>query len=191
MSVGILRASRKLIGKRELIHRDLILVRVTCPCSIHQRYGFVLFVLFQDGEGPRVQLGIFPAGIERCHPANRQQSVFVTNFRHQQTEILKECHVVRNRIAVWQNPLGIFEIEMDQARHVVPAAQIKRQDVIAKVVRKLLHLIRERMRFNERHALDRILRPAFCLRDCLEQVAPPERFLGRFGFRHVERQRMF
>ena len=76
-------------------------------------------------------LGIFPARVKRGHAANRKCSAFVTNFRQQLPQPLEEGHIVRNRIAIRKHPFGIVQIEVDQAGHVVPAAQIQAEDVLA------------------------------------------------------------
>jgi len=112
--------------------------------------------------------------------------VLVANFRHQSAEVLKKCHVVRNRVAIGQYPLGIFEHEIDQRRHVIPAAQVQSQTVIAQVEEKFLHLVGERVRFHQRHALDVILGQAFGIREGLEEIAPPQRLFGGFTLRDVD-----
>ena len=44
---------------------------------------------------------------------------------------------------------------------MVQAAKIQSKDVVTPVVRELLHLVRERMRFDERHAFDRVFGQPF------------------------------
>jgi hypothetical protein len=34
----------ELVGSRKLLHRDLVLIGMSGPCSVHQAVGFVLFV---------------------------------------------------------------------------------------------------------------------------------------------------
>ncbi len=80
---------------------------------------------------------------------------------------------------------------MDQAGHVVPAAEIQAQDVLPQIPGKLFHLKSERVRFDQRHALDGICGQAFQPGDHLKKIAPPKSFVGRFGFRDVNAQRMF
>src|SRR5258707_3320374 len=79
---------------------------------------------------------------------------------------------------------------MDQAGHVVPAAEIQPHDVVAKIPRKLFHLKSERMRFDQRHALDGIRWQALEAGNHLEKIAPPESLIGGFGFREVNAQRL-
>jgi hypothetical protein len=52
----------QLIGSRELLHGDFVLIGVTGPCAVHQRHGFVFLVFFKDGQGACVEFGIFAAG---------------------------------------------------------------------------------------------------------------------------------
>src|SRR5207245_11073345 len=99
---------------------------------------------------------------------------------NQFAQVLEKLNVVRDGVAIRQHPIGVVEIKVDQAGHVVPAAQVQSDDVIAEVVGKLLHLKRQGMRFNQRHALDVVVRQDAPLRESLEQIAPPQRFLSRF-----------
>jgi len=50
-----------------------------------------------------------------------------------------------NGVAIGQDPIGILDVEMDETRHVVPAAEVQADDVIAQVIDELLHLVRERV----------------------------------------------
>ena len=70
---------------------------------------------------------------------------------------------------------------MDQAGHVIPAAQIEREECVAQIVGELFHLIGQRMRFHQRHALDVVAAASPSHGQGVEQIAPPERFFGRFG----------
>src|ERR1700687_6456563 len=79
---------------------------------------------------------------------------------------------------------------MDQAGYIVPAAEIQPHDVGSKIPRKLFNLKCERMRFDQRHALDGIRWQALEAGNHLEKIAPPERFVGGFGFRNVNAERM-
>ncbi len=145
MSAGVSGARLKLIRSRELAYRDFVLIGMARPRPVHQRVGLVLFVFSKNLQRPRVQFRIFAARVKRGHPADRQHPVFVANVRQKIAQSLKERHVVRNGVAVGQNPLGVFEIEVDQAGHVIPAAQIQSHDVVAKIPGKLFHLKSERM----------------------------------------------
>ena len=75
---------------------------------------------------------------------------------------------------------------MDQAGHVIPSAEVQSKNVVAEVVQKLLHLERQWMRLNQRHALDVIARPSPRLGDSLKDIAPPQRLFRRFRFGNVE-----
>src|SRR5258706_13992013 len=79
---------------------------------------------------------------------------------------------------------------MDQAGHVVPAAEIQPHDMVAKIPRKFFHLKSQRMRFDQRHALDGIRWQALEAGNHLEKIAPPESLIGGFGFRNVKEKRM-
>ena len=79
---------------------------------------------------------------------------------------------------------------MDQAGHVVPASEIQSHNVVAKIPSKFLHLKCQRMRFDQRHALDGIRGQTFESRNHLEQIAPPKCLVRGFGFRNVNAQRM-
>ena len=63
--------------------------------------------------------------------------------------------------------------------------------MVAQIVDKLFHLMRQGMGFDQRHALDVALGPSFCFFDCVKQIAPPDRFFCRFRFGNVESQRVF
>src|SRR5829696_3845770 len=88
----------KLIRKRELLHRDLVLIGMSGPGPIHKAVGLVLLVFGEHAKRPRVQFWISAAGVKSRHAANRQYSVFVTSLSQQLAQILKERHVVRNRV---------------------------------------------------------------------------------------------
>ena len=80
---------------------------------------------------------------------------------------------------------------MDQAGHVIPAAQIQPEDVVAQVVEELLHLKGHRMRLDQRHALDVIAgAKPLAVASRLKHVAPPQRLVGRLGLGNVDRERM-
>src|SRR5262249_18398010 len=86
--------------------------------------------------------------------------------------------------------LRILQIEMDEAGHVIPTAEIEAEDVSAKVPGELFHLESKRMRLDERHALDGVRGEAFHARDHLEQVTPPKGFVGGLRFRDIKAQRV-
>ncbi len=62
--------------------------------------------------------------------------------------------------------------------------------MLAKVERELFQLECQRMRFAQRHRFELVFRPALEESKGLEDVAPPERFEGRFRFRNVDTERM-
>ena len=190
MRIGVCRPRLQLVRNKELAHRDFVLVGMPRPRAIHQRIRFVFLVLGQNLQRSRVQFRVFAARIERGHAADRQHPVLVANPRHQVAQILEKGHVVWNRVAIGQHPLRIFQIEVNQAGHVVPAAQIQAENVITQIPGKLFHLKCQRMRFHQRHALDRIRRRSLQSRNHLEEIAPPQRFVRRFRFRNVNAQRM-
>ena len=66
----------------------------------------------------------------------------------------KKGNVVRNGIAIGEHPLGLLDIEMNEAGHVIPASEIEAEKVIAEDVGEFLHLIGERMGLDERHAFE-------------------------------------
>jgi hypothetical protein len=98
----------------------------------------------------------------------------MASFGQQLAQALEERHVVRNRISIRKDPVRVFESEVDQAGHIVPAPEIQSDDVIAKLVDEFFHLISERMRFNQRHTLDVAAWKIFCGFDCFEKIAPPQ-----------------
>ena len=114
----------------------------------------------------------------------------VADFRDQFAQVLKERDVMRNRVAIRQNPVGIVKVEMNQAGHVIPAAKIQSDDVIAQMVGEFLHLESHWMRFHQRHALDVVVCQAARSRHGLKQIAPPQGFFGGLGFRNVDAERM-
>ena len=161
-----------------------------CPGTVHQRIRFVFLVFGKNLQCACIQFRVFAAGIESSHPPDGQQAMFVANLGDQISQILEESYIVRNGVPVWQNPLGIFKIEMDQAGHVIPAPKIQSHNVVAKIPGKLFHLKSERMRFHQRHALDGIRGQALEPRDHLEKVAPPQSFIRGLRLRNVNAQRM-
>ncbi len=109
---------------------------------------------------------------------------------HEVAHALEERHVVGNGVAVGQHPARVLERVVDQARHVVPAAQVQAQDVVAQRVEELLHLVGERMGLDQRHAADGVAGPATRLGHRLEGVAPPHRLLRRLRLGDVDAQRV-
>ncbi len=79
---------------------------------------------------------------------------------------------------------------MDEARHVVPASEIQADEILAQIEQKLFHLIRQRVRFDQRHRPDRARLPAFSLDNRVEERFPPERLFRRLGLWNVDAQRM-
>ncbi len=113
MRIGILRAGFELIRSRELRDRDFVLVGMAGPRAIHQAGRLILFVLGKDRKGPRIELRIVAARIKRGHAADGQHAVFVADLRHQRAQILEKGHVVRNGVAIRQNPFRVFQVEVD------------------------------------------------------------------------------
>src|SRR6185295_11663881 len=103
---------------------------------------------------------------------------------------LEERHVVRNGVAVGQHPRWIGEREMDEARHVIPAAEIEPEDVVAQMEEKLLHLEGERMRLDQRHAFDGPVGPVLEALDRMKRFRPPQRLIRRLRLGNVDTRRM-
>ena len=87
-------------------------------------------------------------------------------------------------------PSRVFKHEVNQRRHVVPASKVQAEAVVAQIEEKFLHLMRQRMRLHQRHALDVIRGQAFRLGEGLKQVAPPQSFFGGLALRNVDREIM-
>ena len=191
MRIRVCRARLKLIRSGELRDGDFVLVGMAGPGAIHQANATSFFLSSASTFSARAfSSASSRLGIKRGHAADREHAVLVADLRHQFAQILEERHVVRNRVAVGQHPLRIFEIEMDQAGHVIPAAEIQAENVVAQIPGELLHLEGQRMRFDQRHALDGIRWQALGARNHLEKIAPPQRLVRRLRFRNVEAQRM-
>ena len=138
LSVG--RARVELVGGRELVDGDAVLVGVAGPGTVHEAVGFVLFVLGQHLERTGVEFRVLATRVERGHAANGQQAALMTNLRHQLAQVLEEGEIVRDGVAVGQNPGGVVQVEVDEAGHVVPAAEVQTEQVVAQVVGELFHL---------------------------------------------------
>jgi hypothetical protein len=109
---------------------------------------------------------------------------------NQRAQILEERYVVRDRVAIGQDPVLVREREIDQARHIIPAAEIETKQMLAQVVGELLELVRHRMSFAQCHRLELVLRTAFERRQRLKDVAPPQCLFGGLGFRNINAERM-
>ena len=107
-----------------MLYGNLVLIRMSGPCAVHQTTRFILFVFSEHAERTFVQLGIGPARIQRRHAANRQNPVLMTRLSQRLAQILEKRHVVRNRVSIRQDPLSVLKVEVDQTGHVVPAAEI-------------------------------------------------------------------
>ena len=92
--------SRDLVRFGKLPDRDRILIRVTGPGAVHPARGLVFLVFGEDAQRTFVEFGVFAARKERGHAAYGKHSMLVRDRRKQQTQILEERHVVRNRVAV-------------------------------------------------------------------------------------------
>src|SRR5256885_12059617 len=55
-------------------------------------------------------------------------TLFRSNLGNEVAQVLEESHIVGNGVAIGEYPLGFLEIEMNQAGHVVPTAEIEPQD---------------------------------------------------------------
>ena len=62
--------------------------------------------------------------------------------------------------------------------------------MIAQVVDELFHLVSDRMRLYQRHALDVSAGPRARVFNRLEQIAPPQSLFGRLRLRNVKAERM-
>src|SRR5579862_9778332 len=104
MGIGKLRPFGDLIGIRKLRDGDFILVRMPGPSTVHKTVRLVSLILFQDFECTGVELSVGAAGIKGCHAADGMGTVLMANLRHEYAEVLKERDIVRDGIAVGQNP---------------------------------------------------------------------------------------
>src|SRR6266850_6735197 len=190
MAATVRRALLKLIRGGELANGNFVLIGMSRPGAVHQRVGFVLLVFREGLQRASVQFSVLAAGEECGHAADREHAVFVANFRQEVAQILEKRDVVRNSVAIGKYPLGVLEIAVDQAGHVVPAAEIEPHDVVAKIPGKLFHLKSERMRFDQRHAFDGVRRQPPEAGNHLEKIAPPESLVGGFGLGNVNTKRM-
>ena len=145
MDVGALASRLELIRVGELVDCDLVLVRVPGPGAVHQAVRLILLVLLQHLDGAGVELGILAAGIERGHAADRQHAALVAHRGHDFAHRLEEGDVVRDGVPVGQHPRRFVQREVDQAGHVIPAAEVEPHHVLAQVVGELFHLVGERM----------------------------------------------
>ncbi len=179
-------AARKLIWEGKLANSDLVLIGMAGPCAVHAASGLVVLILLEGGEGAGVKCWVFAAGIESSHTADGQQPMLVAEFGKKGAEILKKGDVVGDGIAVRKDPGGVHQIEMDEAGHVIPAAEIQAEEVIAQMEGEFLELVGEGMGFDEGHAFNGIFRQRAGTRDGLEEVTPPEGFSGGFGFGDIE-----
>ena len=83
------------------------------PCSIHQAIGLIFLVFLESGQGASVEFCIFPIGKQRRHATDREDAALVTDFRQKVAQVLEERHIVRNGVAVRQDPAGILQIVMN------------------------------------------------------------------------------
>src|SRR5439155_24914030 len=104
-----------LVGVRELVDRDLVLIGMAGPGAVHQTVRLVLLVLFEHLERPRVELHVFTTGIERRHATDRQHAAFVADLGHHLAQVLEKGDIVRDGVAVGKNPRGVVQGEVDQA----------------------------------------------------------------------------
>ncbi len=78
---------------------------------------------------------------------------------------------------------------MNEAGHIIPAPEVEPDEIVAQVKDELFHLVSERMRLHQGHRLNRARLPLHAFDQCVENVAPPERFLGRLRFWNVDAER--
>src|SRR5262249_46160223 len=134
VSFGFHLISLYLVGERELVDGGLVLVRMAGPGAVHAAVGFVLLVLLKYCQCTRIELGVSAVRIELLHAANGKTAADVTNLDQQIAQVLEELHIVRNGVAVGQHPLRIAQVEVYERCHVIPAAEVETQNVIAQVV---------------------------------------------------------
>src|SRR5207248_8168900 len=113
-----------LIRKWELIYGDLVLIRVPRPGAVEATVGFILLIFFQNCQCASVQLRICTIRIQCGHTANGKRATTMADRDQQIAQVLEECDVVRDRVAVGKYPLRIVEIEVDQRGHVIPTPEV-------------------------------------------------------------------
>ena len=104
---------------------------------------------------------------------NRQVTLYSKVSGYLKSLSVEKGDIVRDGVAIGKHPGGIVEVEVDQAGHVVPAAEIQAEDVLAKVIKEFLDLVGQWVRLHEGHALDVVARPSSGFGYCLEQITPP------------------
>jgi len=105
-------------------------------------------------------------------------------------KILEEGHVVRNGVAIGENPFRIGKIEWIKLA-ISPNGRDSARGCGREDPSKLFHLIRKGMRFHERHALDRVCGKAFESGNYLEKIAATKELRRPIRISDVDAQRMF
>ncbi len=107
------RESGDLVRRRKLRDRDRVLIGMSRPRAVHRAGRFVLLVLGQDAQGALVEFGVFAAGEKSRHPAHGEHAVLVGDRRYQPAQVLEEGDVVRNGVAIGEDPIWVGEREVD------------------------------------------------------------------------------
>src|SRR5262249_41142367 len=100
ISISFFPASRSLVWERKPADCNFVLIRVSSPGAIHQAVSFVFLIFRKNFKRAFVERSIHAARIERCHSPNCQHSTFMTDLDEQVPEILKERHIVWDRVAI-------------------------------------------------------------------------------------------
>src|SRR5262249_54568715 len=107
-----------LVRKWELIDCDLVLVGMSGPRSVESTIGLIFLIFFKNRQRTRIQFRICAIWIQGRHAANSEGATSMADRDQQVAEILEEGNVMRNGVAVRENPFGIVEVEMDERGHV-------------------------------------------------------------------------
>ena len=62
---------------------------------------------------------------ERGHAPDRQRAAAMTDVDDAAADVLEERDVMRDRVAVRQDPRGIRQLELEQAGHIVPPPEVE------------------------------------------------------------------
>ena len=85
-----------------------------CPGTIHTAVGLVLLVFLKHGQGAAVEFRVGSVRIERSHATNGKTTAAVADPDEKLAQVLEEFDVVRNGVAVRQDPVGIAQVEVDE-----------------------------------------------------------------------------
>jgi len=92
-----------------LRYRDRVLIGMPSPSAVEALVGLVLLILFQHGKGAGVELGIL-GWIQSVMPPMARQWCLWQISGSSSRRLWKNGNIVRNRVAVRQHPLRIFEV---------------------------------------------------------------------------------